>query len=146
MESNQQHIHSFEHIVVPSTCSQRGYTLHRCACGYEHKDQFTPQSQHTFALVEEIEPGCTVAGSCKTRCTQCGQEQVTPIPAVGHSWGAWTVQQYATCTENGVQMRPCTRCDLRDERPIPATGHRIVSEKRNGVDEYYCANCGQPMD
>ena len=39
---DQKHIHSFEDTVVPATCTQQGYTLHRCACGYEYKSNFKP--------------------------------------------------------------------------------------------------------
>jgi len=38
MESNEIHIHKFTDTVIPSTCKECGYTLHKCDCGYEYKD------------------------------------------------------------------------------------------------------------
>lgn len=34
--------HEYEVTVVPPTAEEQGYTLHRCECGYEWKDEFVP--------------------------------------------------------------------------------------------------------
>lgn len=59
----QKHIHRFADTVVPSTCKENGYTLHKCHCGYEHKDNFMPLGAHNFQLAEEKLPTCTEYGN-----------------------------------------------------------------------------------
>lgn len=43
------HSHVFTDEVVAPLCVNKGYTLHKCACGYEYADDFTnPIGSHTF--------------------------------------------------------------------------------------------------
>ena len=56
---NQNHTHIFVDTVVPATCKENGYTLHRCACGYEHKDRFVPAGSHRFETVSTTVSTCT---------------------------------------------------------------------------------------
>ncbi len=148
MEQNN-HIHSFEDIVVPSTCKQQGFTLHKCACGYEHKDNFKPLADHDFETVGGTEPTCTEGGSKTLRCKVCGAEKTEPTPASGHAWGDWNIQEYATCTEDGKQFRFCGMCGVREDQTIPAKGHKLTdpkkSETEEGMVEYFCENCGNTI-
>ena len=70
----ENHDHVFAHTVVSPTCQESGYTLHRCACGYEYKDKFTPPGDHSFAAVQQRAPTCTEAGNRWLRCSVCGLE------------------------------------------------------------------------
>ena len=54
MENN--HVHKFEAIKIPATCKERGYTLYKCDCGYEYKEDFTPLGQHNYVKSEEKQP------------------------------------------------------------------------------------------
>ncbi len=143
---NNNHVHVFKDYIVPSTCKENGYTLHKCDCGYEHKDNFRPLSGHSFVLASETAPTCTQNGSRLVRCTVCGEEKIETIPFLGHSWGGWQIQKFPTCTEEGAKMRICTRCGIKEEESVPATGHKLTGAKK-GKDsiEYLCANCGQTI-
>ena len=46
-----------------------------------------------------------------------------------HSWGEWTTEKAATCTEKGVSVRRCVNCVEKETQEIPAQGHNFV----NGV-------------
>lgn len=59
--------------------------------------------------------------------TSCGDD------AHYHTYGAWTVEKVATCTETGIRMKTCSCGDVQSET-IPARGHNFV----NGV----CTVCG----
>ena len=147
MDSNY-HIHSFNDTVVPATCKECGYTLHKCECGYEHKDNYTPLAEHNFELVEESASTCTESGKKRYRCAVCGEEKEEFFSS-GHSWGEWSIKQHSTCTEKGVQMRICSRCGQVEESDIEATGHELTSPKpsetQKGYTEYFCKNCGQTV-
>ena len=43
------HEHAYQTTVVAPTCAQEGYTLHKCECGDEYKDNFTPTVGHEAA-------------------------------------------------------------------------------------------------
>lgn len=150
MENNTPHIHSFKDTLVPSTCKERGYTLHKCDCGYEHKDSFQPLSGHNFEPVEGTEPDCTNGGNQRVVCSACGKEVNTTLPPLGHNFGAWNVIELPTCTQDGVQERYCGICGTKEMQAIAATGHKLTkpvkSQTKKGYVECYCENCGETFE
>ena len=42
-----------------------------------------------------------------------------------HSFGEWTLDMTATCTENGTETRSCTICNAAETRQIDALGHDL---------------------
>ena len=56
------HFHSFEDTDVPATCHERGYTLHRCKCGYEHRDVGLSMMCYTLEKAAK-----TCLGDCQLR-------------------------------------------------------------------------------
>ena len=121
---NHNHIHKFNLIDVPSTCKENGYTLHKCDCGYEHKDNFKPLGGHSFVLVEETNPTCTTNGTRIYHCVHCGEPRTEIVPFLGHAWGNWNLQTFPTCIQDGSQMHICSRCGLREDIVVPA---RVIS-------------------
>ncbi len=149
MEQNRVHIHSFKDTIIYPTCRNSGYTLHKCECGYEHKDNFTPISNHSFTLVHQILPTCTIAGTNEWRCTVCGTTTTETLAPIGHAWSNWSTQKFASCTEDGLAISICARCKEIAEQTIPATGHKLTSRRKSrtekGVVECFCQNCGQTV-
>ena len=146
---NNKHIHSFKKAVVPSNCQERGYTLYRCECGYEHKDNFTPLGNHDFKVINEVKPTCTKSGEQGLVCSVCGKTRTAVTDPTGHTWGEWVVQEFATCTENGKKVRFCKACNADEEQIIPAKGHNLSpmqkSKTEKGVMVCYCKNCGETI-
>ena len=84
-------------------------------------------------------------------CDTCEDELVLDDGVIGgHTYGDWTVDAAATCTENGVEKQTCIYCDDEATRPIVAGGHAygdwIVDSEATcteaGVEKKTCANCG----
>lgn len=148
MEQNN-HIHKFEEIVVPPTCKEKGYTLHKCECGYEHKDNFKPITDHKFEIAQQTMPTCTENGNRTYRCIYCGETKEVALAPLGHAWGNWNISTYPTCTKDGAKMRICGRCGTRVDDVIPALGHKLTSPKKSqtqkGYIEYFCENCGETV-
>lgn len=146
---NNMHVHDFRETVVPPTCRESGYTLYSCACGYEHKGKFKPAAAHSFHTVETTPATCTEPGSKTGVCKVCGQTQTKSIPALGHDYGEWVVQEYPTCTQEGSQFRQCSRCSAVETGTLKATGHRRASGTEHYVKgklvDYFCENCGQTV-
>ena len=144
------HVHTFEDTVVAPTCKERGYTLHKCACGYERKDSFTPLGEHTYALSNQAEPTCDVDGFEEYTCSVCGAQKKEMIPAIGHEFGEWIVVEEPACEADGKQVRQCNRCGKTETETLPATGHEfgewiVVEEPACEVDGKQvrqCSRCG----
>ena len=41
--------HTFDETVIPPTCTESGYTLHRCVCGYSYESDPAKPLGHTFS-------------------------------------------------------------------------------------------------
>ena len=100
------------------------------------------EDNHSLTEVRDSrEPTCTEEGyTGDTVCSVCG-EVITAqkeIPALGHSWGEWTVTTPASCTATGEETRTCDRCATTEKRELAKTGHTEV------VDPAVEATCTEP--
>ena len=74
----------------------------------------------------------------------------------GHSYGAWTVSNVATCTENGQVVRYCLRdgCGHKEIASVAKLGHKFdFVEQREATcylqacdSHYYCSKCEKIFD
>ncbi|MBQ4565844.1 MAG: leucine-rich repeat protein, partial [Oscillospiraceae bacterium] len=79
--------HSYTETVVPPTCLEQGYTVHRCACGKEYTDSFVAALGHEWGEgTITIEPGCETEGEKVSPCVRCEATNTESIPATGHSY------------------------------------------------------------
>lgn len=146
MENN--HVHSFTSTLVPSNCKEHGYTLHKCACGYEHKDNFLPLATHNFEVGEFKAATCSEEGYRICRCAFCGEEKVEKAPALGHTWESKGFSMLPTCTEAGEELLSCSRCGITGRRAVNAKGHNLVNPQdsaEEGMLDCFCTNCGQTI-
>ncbi len=75
------------------------------------KDQITKQPTHTDAGTKAIV------------CNACGKTiRTETVPALGHSYGAWTVTKASTCTVKGTETRTCS-CGAKETREIAMKAH-----------------------
>ena len=44
----KKHTHKYTETIVPSTCTEQGYTLHKCSCGSEYKDDYQEIKSHRY--------------------------------------------------------------------------------------------------
>ena len=58
------HTHNIEEYTIPSTCKEKGYTVHVCSCGYEYKDNFTDILECKYE---------------NDRCIWCNKEAYAPL-------------------------------------------------------------------
>lgn len=146
MEENTNHVHEYVDTVVPATCTEQGYTLHRCECGHEYKDKFVGLRKHKFEVIAETEPGCITEGKRELRCEVCGATDSEIVRATGHKWAHWNIETAPTCTEEGHRFRYCKTCGEKEEQKIKPKGHKLTnpqkSETEKGVKIYFCTNCG----
>lgn len=136
------HTHKYVDTIVPPSCTEKGYTLHTCDCGYEYRDSFT-NAQHDYILIECSEPTCEKDGQEIYKCCCCGVEEKKRIPATGHKFGPWIEQERPSCTTNGYEVRECSICGKKERRTKNKTGHKFSPWRKEGEDYVRdCSACG----
>lgn len=89
----------------------------------------------------DTEADCTKAGSKSHHCVRCGEkEDITEIPAAGHSFTRYVSDHNATCMENGTETAACDICGKKDVREIAgsALGHHVYDNDEDSE----CNICG----
>lgn len=97
------HTHSYSITVVAATCTEGGYTLHKCSCGDSYKDTYTNALGHSWGNWVTTKEATTSAEGQQTRtCTRCGATEtqtiaklaevidIAALEAYGRSYGAST--------------------------------------------------------
>lgn len=82
-------------------------------------------------------PDCENKGSEKRTCKRCSVTETKDLDANGHDWKEdFTVDQEATCTEEGSKSIHCKNCDaVKDSTNIPATGHAYEEPRWNWSED-----------
>ena len=143
-------------------------TCRRSGCGAEEEESIPATGVHQAANPErenEVAATCLGEGSYYevVYCSSCGEEISRAFrteAALGHAYGAWTVDNAPTCSAPGVRHRTCQRsgCGAEEEESIPATGDHKASdpvrenetaagcESAGSYEEVvYCSTCGEEM-
>ena len=148
-----------EEIVLPQEPSRKGYLFLGWRGYVEHMAatanvDFFAEWQHVgdghHYVHTVVEPTCEGEGCDLYTCSDCDHSYwENVVPALGHSFGDWTIQTAATCTEEGLHYRICSVCGKREEEPVPAHGHNYVATvlraatcKQEGLIRYTCSHCG----
>lgn len=141
------HTHIYKESVISPTCQTQGYTLHKCTCGAEYKDNYV-DATHSYQ-VTIIQPTCTDPGYTSHVCEKCGKEYKDNITeALGHTYKQTTVNP--TCTKIGYTLYTCEKCgDKYTENTIGALGHTYKQTTisptctNNGYTLHTCEKCGK---
>ena len=139
------HEHKYKTEVIKASCIAKGYTLHKCDCGYEYRDSYTPLVDHKFKIVNETSPTCVKGGRKEKVCEVCGERVNDNLPALGHTFSKWVETDHPTCTVPGAEQRECIRCGKKETRAIEKLEHTYVANvgsRRSNVE--YCLHCGLP--
>ena len=141
--------HDYEEEVIASTCTEDGYTEHKCTrCNNTYRDNETEKLGHDYKVEHTNLPTCEEKGLDTYTCTRCGDTYTKEVAALGHDYKETVVAP--TCTENGYTEHKCTRCDntYRDNE-TEKLGHDYKVEHTNlptceekGLDTYTCTRCG----
>ena len=120
-------------------------------------------ANHNWAVDSVVNATCTTEGSRVYKCSDCGATKTETIPALTHSYGAWTklddnqhqrvcandashVEKAnhnwvvnsttnATCTTEGSRVYKCSDCGATKTEAISVVAHNYVSHK--------CTGCGK---
>ena len=146
------HEHKYKSEIIKGSCLSKGYTIYRCECGEEYRDNFTPLQEHTFKKTKTQEPTCTETGYEEYTCSVCGDKDKRPIAAKGHSFGGWIEKKRPTCTEKGEHVRQCSVCGARESKSLDPTGHKWSTpvehkdESGRSKSVSICSLCGEEKE
>ena len=108
------HTHEYTETVIEPTCTEKGYTLHKCECGDEYKDNETEALGHLFGAWETITPATEDSEGLEQRvCARknCGFKEERKIPVLSHTHNYITTTIVEpTCTERGYTKYTCEKC------------------------------------
>ncbi len=129
------HTHSYTETVVEPTCTEKGYTLHKCSCGDEYKDNETEALRHLFGEWQVTTPATEGKDGEETRaCTRenCDYTETRKIPALNHTHSYIETVVEPTCTTKGYILHKCSCGDEYKDNETPALGHSFKNYVSDG--------------
>ncbi len=103
------HRHSYTARVVAPTCTEQGYTLHKCACGASYTDSYTNATGHGYDGGRVTTAAtCTAEGVKTYTCTKCGSTKTEAIAKTAHSYVETVVAP--TYSAGGYTLHTCSVC------------------------------------
>ena len=114
--------YTFTVTVVPPTCTEDGYTMHKCNQddSLSYKDNIVHSTGH-HAAKRVIEPTCKEGGRTEIYCTVCGDVSSTFdfTPKKDHNWDNGVVTTEPTTEKEGVKTYTCKVCNETKTETIP---------------------------
>lgn len=114
--------YTFTVTVVPPTCTEDGYTMHKCNedDSFSYKDNIVHSTGHRAAK-RVIEPTCKEEGRTEIYCKVCGDVSSTFdfTPKKGHTWDNGVVTTEPTAEKEGVKTYTSTVCNETKTETIP---------------------------
>lgn len=107
------------------TCTAEGLASYVCKnCRVSFNSAPIPALGHDWDRTKAVyttSPTCTNGGNISLPCKNkgCTVTQTEAVPALGHSWGSWTVTKNATAYAEGEETRECNRCNAKETRATP---------------------------
>jgi len=123
--------HSYKEAVTPPTCTEKGYTTHRCDCGHSYVDTYVDAKGHSFGNWFVSDPAtCTQKGTEKRECTACDHYETKELPLTTHSYKDTVTPP--TCTEKGYTTHRCDCGHSYVDGYTDAKGHSFTNYVSDG--------------
>lgn len=128
------HEHKYTDTVIPPTCTERGCTVHLCACGDKREDSYTPPLGHSYR------------GGI---CVRCGI--LDPNKDIPHKHDFIPIVTKPTCLTEGFTTYACSCGECYTKDYVSAVGHKtqLQNAKAAGcmtggyTGDEVCTVCGK---
>lgn len=136
-----EHQHAYVDTVISPTCTEQGYTLHKCTCGNEYRDNYVNATGHTYSkewLFDE---------TAHWHIATCEHDdQVSSFSA--HQWNGGVVTTEPTEDAEGIKTYTCIICKATKTDKIPKVVHVCSYVEKNTSLEYLAseADCTNPAE
>lgn len=126
--------HKYTDTVIPPTCTERGCTVHLCACGDKREDSYTPPLGHSYK------------GGI---CVRCGI--LDPNKDTQHKHDFIPIVTKPTCLTEGFTTYTCSCGECYTKDYVSAVGHKtqLQNAKAAGcltggyTGDEVCTVCGK---
>ncbi len=103
-----EHIHKYIETVIEPTCTTGGYTLHKCSCGEEYRDNETLSKGHKYGnWVETIASSCQQEGSERRVCSDCDYTEFRSLSKKSHEYVMTDISIISAVEETTYQCAFC---------------------------------------
>ncbi len=103
------HVHSYIQKVIEPTCTEKGYTLYTCSCGYSYKDNYQNATGHIWDDWKVTKEATETEKGIESRtCSVCNENETRDIPVKEHIHNYKPVVTAPTCTEKGYTTYTCS--------------------------------------
>lgn len=130
--------HSLTSIVTKPTCTNEGYTTHKCSiCGYSAVDTKVPATGHSWSDWRTVTaPTEDAVGKAERTCSTCGTSETKTLDKLPHTHSYTKVVETvdSTCEKDGYVKKSCSCGDVKTE-VIPA-GHNWEHHHEDEVGHY----------
>ncbi|MBQ0099180.1 MAG: leucine-rich repeat protein, partial [Firmicutes bacterium] len=129
---NDIHEHNFIEQVVLPTCTEQGYTIHKCSCGEEYIDNEIAAKGHQIITHNANQPTCLNVGwDSYFSCEFCEYSTYVELPALGHNYHNGICQNCSDVKKYIVTWLDYDNTILETDEVIYGT-----SPKYNGATPY----------
>ena len=106
---------SIDQDAIPITATINGFTG-------SSAESFATKYGYNFV---SIDTPCDheYSNDCDNSCNKCGE-----IRDAAHSFGGWTVEREATCSQTGLQIRTCSVCGAVEREALPLIDHTDAND------------------
>ena len=140
---NITHTHKYNDSVFAPTCTEDGYTLHKCSeCEHEYTDTVTAALGHSYEVHKE-DAACNQFQNNVSVCKSCKHSYSTPLSEKGTLHSYASVVTYPTRENGGYTTHTCKNCQNSyvDSHTEPVNFSVGLSYKR--IDgKYYVSGIG----
>jgi RHS repeat-associated protein len=122
--------HNYVETVVAPTCTEKGYTLHECACGDSYRSNEIAALGHNYV---QDSSSATISYTC-SRCGDTYTEHT-------HSYTSKVVAP--TCTVDGYTLHTCACGYSYRSNTVVKLGHNYIKTSEDLQYAYFrCTRCG----
>lgn len=138
--------HTFYKSTVPATCSESGYTLYSCDCGFTYKADIVAANGHYYKETV-TSPTCDTAGYTTYTCRNCAYTYIAnEVSPTEHDFECNMIDP--TCLDRGYAKYSCKNCDMSFISDYcDPKGHKFTSSVTlpgcddQGYTTYTCNSC-----
>ena len=127
------HVHGYNQVVTPPTCTEQGFTTYTCECGDSYIDDYVDATGHNHAS-EITTPATHTTTGVMTYTCSCG-DIYTEVIAKLEKHDYEPAVTAPICTEQGYTTYTCECGDSYVADYVDALGHAPA----NAVEENYIA-------
>ena len=142
--------HTYKDTVTKPTCTDKGYTTHKCDCGNSYVDSYIDAKGHAWDNGKVTkEPTESETGIKTFTCKNCNETKTESIPTIAHTHKYTATVTAPTCTEKGYTTYKCACGSTYTDNPVAEKGHTESVTKgkastclKTGLtDKIFCSVC-----